>query len=95
MYVTTMTEDIYLQQLIASGESVSCFLASGIRLLGVVRSHHGEAIFMEPHADSRGGLIMIFKTQISSIMPTPKKSTRSSVDQRHGMLADNSVTPNG
>lgn len=78
-HATIMTEDTYFQKLITSGESVSCFLANGIRLQGSIRSHHGEAIFIEPHANSRGELMLIFKLQISSIMPTAYEATKSPV----------------
>lgn len=79
MQVATLTEETYLQNLVDNGESVSCFLANGIRLQGSIRSHHGEAIFLEPPANSRGGLILIFKLQISSIMPTSNGATKFSV----------------
>src|SRR5258708_1258953 len=61
MHNTTMTEDIYLNKLIIRRESVWCFLASGVRLQGIIRSHHEEAIFLEPSRNSGGELMMIFK----------------------------------
>ncbi len=95
MHNTTMTEDIYLQRLIIRRESVWCFLASGVRLQGIIRSHHEEAIFLESPRNSGGELMMIFKSQISSVMPTSMGFTKSSAVDRHGILAENSMTPNG
>lgn len=71
-----LTEDSFLKARVADRRPVSCYLASGACLQGVIVSfdQEAEAIFMRSvEADDDADVIMIYKFQILSVVPDSAK----------------------
>jgi RNA chaperone Hfq len=65
-----MTEDAFLNARILDQRPIFCWLSNGIRIQGIIQSNDLEAIFVRStESEHAAGLMMIFKRQISSIMP--------------------------
>lgn len=74
MKYTSMTEDGFLAARVAEGHPVYCWLASGVKLEGTILAFDADTISMRPHASNGDeDVMLIFKMQIASIVPAPKK----------------------
>lgn len=61
-----MTEDAFLDQRI--GQPITIFLISGLKLVGTLLSFDLDVIFLRPHDAQEGGVQMILKSAISTIV---------------------------
>jgi sRNA-binding regulator protein Hfq len=85
----SITEISYLRDLIADQSAVFCWLANGVRLQGYVKAADSEVIFIMPlDATGHGSLMMVFKQQISSLVPILSKDRdETPVEQLKGVLS--------
>ena len=65
-----LNENSYLQSRVDDQLPIFCWLASGIRLVGILQAHDSEAIFIRPLQGNSRGTMMVMKQQISSIVTT-------------------------
>jgi sRNA-binding regulator protein Hfq len=65
-----MTEDAFLEARI--GQPVAIYLINGIKLLGTLRGHDAEVLFLSPR-DAHDGTteMMVSKAAISTVVATP------------------------
>lgn len=79
-----ITEESFLDERI--GRSVAIYLINGIKLLGVLMDHDLDVVFLRPHGENDGGIQMLSKTAISTVVSVPAEVPRFSTDPLDGIL---------
>jgi sRNA-binding regulator protein Hfq len=63
-----MTENSFLDALVAEGKQVNCYLHSGTKLTGILNGYDIDILFLK--AIGRGGVVqMCYKKNISTVSP--------------------------
>jgi len=64
-----LTENSFLQSRVDDQRPIFCWLANGIRLVGVLEAHDTEAVFIRClESKNTQGTMMVMKQQITSIV---------------------------
>lgn len=89
---TRMTEDAFLEARI--GQPVAIYLINGIKLLGTVRDHDKEVVFLHPHDAHDDGTEMVSKAAISTIVSMPSTSAERDISNPlEGILSGSARAP--
>jgi sRNA-binding regulator protein Hfq len=76
-----MTENSYLDALVAEGKQVNCYLHSGTKLTGVLDGHDVETLFLRSIGKGGGVQMMCYKINISSVSPVTSSPARRTDSQ--------------
>jgi sRNA-binding regulator protein Hfq len=68
------TEQLYLDDLVATGKAVNLYLNSGVKLVGVIAAHSGDVLWLQPQSGREDELAMIYIHNISTISPVSSRS---------------------
>jgi sRNA-binding regulator protein Hfq len=75
-----MSEDSFLDALVAEGKQVNCYLHSGTKLTGILDGHDVDILFLR--SIGRGGCVqMCYKTNISTVSPVMSSQARRTDSQ--------------
>jgi sRNA-binding regulator protein Hfq len=89
-----LNEHSYLQSRVDDQMPIFCWLANGIRLVGVLQAHDNDAIFiMGLECKDCKGTIMVMKQQIASI--TTMAAAKMYRGHEHSSPDQKPETPNG
>jgi len=76
-----MTENSFLDALVADGRQLNCYLHSGIKLAGILVGHDIDILLLR--SIGRGGVVqMCYKTNISTVSPVASSQDRRTDSQR-------------
>jgi sRNA-binding regulator protein Hfq len=76
-----MTENSFLDALVAEGKQVNCYLHSGTKLTGILDGHDIETLFLRSIGRGGGVQMMCYKINISSVSPVTSSQVRRTDSQ--------------
>jgi sRNA-binding regulator protein Hfq len=77
-----LSEQIFLDDMVATGKVCNVYLNSGIKIVGTIAAHSGGGDVLWVHSDSRDDLAMIYIHNISTISPVKEpRLNRSARDE--------------
>jgi sRNA-binding regulator protein Hfq len=92
MNLKTLSEQLFLDELVASGQVCNVFLSSGVKIVGAIAAHSGggDVLWIELNTTRGNELAMLYIHNISTICPTTSRQlNRKAVRELEGVLSEN------
>jgi len=85
----TLSEQLYLDQLVSSEVTCHLWLISGIKLTGVIKAHSGggDVLWLQPQSN-QDDLQMLYLQAISTICPVANRLSHRAAQELDGVLSD-------
>jgi RNA chaperone Hfq len=85
----TLSEQLYLDELVSSQVTCHLYLISGVKLTGVIQAHSGsgETLWLQPQSN-QDDLQMLYMHAISTICPVANRRSHRAAQELDGVLAD-------
>jgi sRNA-binding regulator protein Hfq len=84
-----LSEQLYLENLVATGRLCNVYLNSGIKIVGVLAAHSEDVIWLQSETGAGDDLAMLYIHNVSTISPVKDRSlTRRALTELNGALED-------
>lgn len=96
MNLKTLSEQLFLDKLVESGQVCNVFLTSGVKIVGAIAAHSGggDVLWIELHTTRGTELAMLYIHNISTICPTTsRQQDRRALRELEGVLSESNKVP--